>query len=164
MITDQLIASAPHVGRRRTVVGFAIVVAVVLLAAPLIASYVIEYQWWREMKQVPTWIEIMVYILSPLVVATVLTFGVLLIAHARGMRLAGIQLREHAPYVRLSSAVLLLIAVALSASAINTWTVVRYLGGWTLPAEATGWRDSTNATSSSTATTCLKFAIGSGRP
>jgi uncharacterized membrane protein (UPF0182 family) len=34
-----------------------------------------------------------------------------------------------------------LIAIA-AVSAIDTWTVVRYFGGWNLPVEATAWRDS----------------------
>ena len=41
--------------------GLVIVMVLILLGAPLVASYVIEYQWWREMKQVATWIDIMVY-------------------------------------------------------------------------------------------------------
>ena len=127
---------------RRSLFGFAIVVGLILLGAPIVASYVIEYQWWREMKQVPTWIDMMLYTLSPVAVATLLTFGVLFAAHARGMKFAGIRLREHSRYAKLSAAVLLLIAIVLAAGAIDTWTVVRYFGGWNLPVEATAWRDS----------------------
>jgi hypothetical protein len=131
---------APRMRRlrlRRILFVFAIGMAVMLLGAPVIASYVIEYQWWREMKQVPTWIGMMVYTLSPVTVATLLTFGVLFVAHARGMKFAGMRLGEHSRYVKLSAAVMLLIATFLAAAAIDTWTVVRYFGAWRLPVEAT---------------------------
>ena len=94
------------------------------------------------MKQVPTWIDIMAYTLSPVAVATLLTFGILFAAHARGMKFAGMRLREHSRYAKLSAAALLLIALVLAAGAIDTWTVVRYFGGWSLPVAATAWRDS----------------------
>ena len=127
---------------RRSLLVLAIVVVVILLGAPIIASYVIEYKWWQEMDQVRTWIDMMLYTLSPLAVATLLTFGVLFAAHGRGMKFAGMRLTEHARYAKLSAAVLLLIAIVLAAGAIDTWTVVRYFGGWNLPVEATEWRDS----------------------
>ena len=94
------------------------------------------------MNQVPTWIDMMVYTLLPVAVATLLTFGVLFAAHERGMKFAGMRLREHSRYAKFSAAVLLLIAIVLAVGAIDTWTVVRYFGGWNLPVEATAWRDS----------------------
>ena len=127
---------------RRSLLGLAVAVVLILFCAPIVASYVIEFQWWREMKQVPTWIDIMVYTLSPVAVATMLTFGILFAAHARGMKFAGIRLKDHSRYAKLSAAALLLIAVVLAVGAIDTWTVVRYFGGWNLPVEATAWRDS----------------------
>ena len=147
MSSDQLnaprLTAPPTPGRvRRSLVGVAIVVVLILLGAPIAASYVIEFQWWREMKKVPTWIEIMVYTLSPLAVATLLTFGILFAAHERGMKFAGMRLRDHSRYAKLSAAALLLIAIVLAAGAIDTWTVVRYFGGWNLPVDVTAWRDS----------------------
>jgi uncharacterized protein len=127
---------------RHRLFGLAVLVALILLGAPMVASYVLEYQWWREMHQVPTWIDIISYTLSPVAVVALLTFGVLFAAHARGMKFAGMRLREHPLYAKLSAAVLLLIAIMLAAGAIDTWTVVRYFGGWNLPVEATAWRDS----------------------
>jgi len=127
---------------RRRLAVLAVVIALALVAARIIASYVIEYQWWREMNQVPTWIAVMLYGLSPVAVAALLSFVVLFAAHARGMKFAGIRLGEHSRYAKLSTAVLLLAAILLAASAIDAWTVVRYFGGRNLPAEATAWQDS----------------------
>ena len=43
---------------RRSLLGLALVTVLILLGAPIIASYVVEYQWWREMNQVPTWLGV----------------------------------------------------------------------------------------------------------
>src|ERR1035438_8198195 len=91
--------------------GVVIVVALILIGAPIIASYVIEYQWWSEMHQVPTWLDVMLYTLSPVAAATLLTFVVLLIAHARGMKFAGMKLADHSRYSKLAAAVLLFISL-----------------------------------------------------
>ena len=147
MSIDQLnvprLTAPPKPGRvRRSLLGLVIVIVMLLLGAPIVASCAIEFQWWREMKQVPTWIDIMVYTLSPLAVAALLTFGILFAAHAWGMNFAGMRLRDHGRYAKLSAAAVLLIAVVLASGAIDTWTVVRYFGGWNLPVEAIAWRDS----------------------
>src|SRR5690349_4361806 len=92
---------------RRMIFGVATIVLLVLLGVPIVASYTIEFQWWREMKQVPTWIEIMMYSVAPLTVATLLCFGILSAAHQRGMKFAGMRLQDHAGYAKLSVAVLL---------------------------------------------------------
>ena len=106
-----------------------IVTVLILIGAPIIASYVIEYQWWKEMHQVPTWIDVMLYTLSPVAAATLLTFVVLLIAHVRGMKFAGMRLGDHSRYAKLSAAVMLFISLVLASGAVDTWTVVRYFGG-----------------------------------
>lgn len=142
-LTTPRLTAPPKPGRpRRILFGFAMVVLLILLGAPIVASYAIEFQWWREMKQVPTWIDIMVYTLLPVAVATLLTFGILFAAHQRGMKFAGMRLKDHAGYAKLSAAALLLISIVIAAGAIDTWTVVRYFGGRNVPVEATAWRDS----------------------
>jgi uncharacterized membrane protein (UPF0182 family) len=127
---------------RRGLLVLAGVIVLILLGAGTIASYVVEYQWWREMNQVPTWINMIFYALSPATVATLLTFVVLLAAHARGMKFAGMRLGEHRRHAMIAAAVLLVIAIMLARAAVDTWTVVRYFGGRHLPTEATAWRDS----------------------
>lgn len=142
MSANHLISPSRRDGRaRRSLRGIAVVIALILLIAPVVASYVIEYQWWREMNQVPTWIDLLVYTMSPLTAAALLTFGLLFAAHARGMKFAGVSLMEHARYAKLSAAALLLLAIVLAVASIDTWTVVRYFGAWNLPVEPTAWRD-----------------------
>ena len=142
MPSSQLTAP-PARSRRslRALVVLPVVVVLILLAARTIASYVIEYRWWQEMNQVPTWLDMMLYGFAPLAGATLLAFAVLFGAHERGMKFVGVKLREHARYATISTAALLLIAFILSAGAIDTWTVVRFFGGWNLPGEARAWKD-----------------------
>ena len=72
--------TAPPARSRRSLrplVVLPVVLGLVLLAARTIASYVIEYRWWQEMNQVPTWLDLMLYGFAPLAAATLLAFGVL---------------------------------------------------------------------------------------
>ncbi|MCS6952197.1 MAG: UPF0182 family protein [Bryobacterales bacterium] len=114
---------------------------IVVLSARLVARYVIEYQWWRELNQVPTWVSMLLYGVAPVAAATVLAFLVLWAAHARALKFAGTSLRYHPRYAFVSTVALFLIALALASATIDTWTVVLYFGGRGLPAEATQWRD-----------------------
>jgi len=54
-------------GRRRNVgkVALLIIFLVVLFGASTVAGYVIEYQWWQEMCQVETWLDMLWYGLAP---------------------------------------------------------------------------------------------------
>jgi len=116
-------------------------VLVVLFGGRIIASFVIEYQWWKELDQVPTWLEMLLYNIAPRAMGTLLAFALLWIAHARGMKFAGVHLGAHRAYAAISTLALLVIGFLLTAATIDTWTVVRYFGGRDLPAEATQWRD-----------------------
>jgi uncharacterized protein len=137
------LTAAPSRSRRglRALVVLPVVLLLILLAARTIASFVIEYRWWQEMNQVPTWLDLMLYGFAPLAAATLLALAVLFGAHERGMKVAGVKLRENPRYTTISTVVLLLIAFILSAAAIDTWTVVRFFGGRNLPVEATAWKD-----------------------
>ena len=116
-----------------------IALLVVLLCGRWVASYTIEYQWWHEMGQVETWLQMLSYGFLPVVLATLLAFVVLWIAHARALKFAGTGLAEHPLYAKLATLGALLIATLLSASTVDSWTVVRWAGGQGL---ATGaWRD-----------------------
>ena len=65
-----------------------LVVAAVLLLffARAIASYIIDFEWWREMGQVETWISMLLYGVTPGILASVIAFAAFWIAHARGMK------------------------------------------------------------------------------
>jgi uncharacterized membrane protein (UPF0182 family) len=120
---------------------FGLLLAAIVIGLALIrtgASYVIEYQWWREMGQVPTWLGILLYRIAPTTAAALLTFAALWIAHARGMKFGGTRLGAHRTYAKLSTLALLLLSLLVSAVLIDAWTVVRYFGG---RGDTGGWSD-----------------------
>ncbi|MGO9094428.1 MAG: UPF0182 family protein [Bryobacteraceae bacterium] len=128
--------------RRRPVLVFLIgALLILLLLARSLSSYVIDYQWWREMGQVPTWLSLLFYQLAPLSAATLLAFVVLWLAHRSALRFAGAGPGRSRVYAWITSLVALLVGFLISSSTIDTWTVVRYFGGRNLPAEATAWHD-----------------------
>ncbi len=118
-----------------------IVLAVLLLSARAIASFFLEYQWWKELDQVPTWIDMLIYAAAPVALGAALAYLALYLAHVRGMRFAGVSPRRHRTYGRIAALVLLLVSVLAASASVETWTVVRFFGGRGLPQEAAAWRD-----------------------
>jgi len=126
-------------GLRITIIALVIVI---LLGARSAASFSIEYQWWKELGQLDTWLAMLAYGFAPLLAATLIAFGVLWVAHARALKFAGTGLSGHPLYTWISSAGLLFLGYLIAAGSIETWTVVRYLGARGIPSEANAWRDS----------------------
>ena len=133
--------SAPGRRRRPLLVFLVGALLILLWLARSLSSYVIDYQWWREMGQVPTWLSLLFYQLAPLSAATLVAFVALWLAHRSALSFAGAGPGRSRVYTWLTSAVALLLGYLISASTIDTWTVVRYFGGRNLPAEATAWHD-----------------------
>lgn len=129
--------------RRRRARWYTLLITVValLIGARVAVSLVIDYAWWRELGQLDTWTKMLGYSILPGVGLTVVTFALLWIAHARGMKRAGTGLREHPVYARLSSLALLLLALLLTAVLLDSWQAVLFFGSLQLPPEAAGWRD-----------------------
>jgi len=121
---------------------FFLILAVILLACVRAgAGWVIDYQWWKEMGQVETWLSMLAYGVVPVAGATVVSFILFWIAHARAMKHARTAMRDHPTYARLATLALLGIALILALSTMDTWTVVRYFGGRNLGGDAAGWHD-----------------------
>ena len=127
--------------RRRPYGRLFLVVALflILICARSFASYLIEYEWWKEMGQAATWFAMLTYQLAPLAGATLLAFAVLWVTHARALKFAGTSLSAHPLYSRIATLGLLVIAFMVASASIDTWTVVRYMGS--SPAEPGAWRD-----------------------
>ncbi|HXM46045.1 MAG TPA: UPF0182 family protein, partial [Bryobacteraceae bacterium] len=133
---------APQRGRRGTLVTLIVLASVVLLGGRSLASFSIEYQWWKELGQLDTWFAMLAYGFAPTLAATLIAFGALWVAHARALKFAGTGLSEHRIYAWISSAGLLFVGYLIAAGSIETWTVVRYLGARGIPPEASAWHDS----------------------
>mgnify|MGYP000657530292 CR=1 FL=1 len=131
---------APSKNTRRLLVLLVIFMAL-LAGARSIASFVIEYQWWKELDQVPTWIDMLLYSIAPVTAATLLCFALLLLAHSRGLKFAGITLHRRRAYAVIATLALLFLSWVLSRGVIDSWTVVRFFGGRGLPEEMSGWRE-----------------------
>ena len=127
--------------RRGGCLWMVIAAIILFVAARLISSWTIDYQWWREMGQLRTWFSMLAYSMVPTAAATIVAFLVFWIAHARGLKHARTSLGEHPLYAKLSTVVVFLIALVLSMGTLDTWTVVRYFGGKGLGGAAAAWHD-----------------------
>ena len=120
---------------------YAIVAVVLFIAVRWLCSWAIDYQWWKEMGQLRTWFSILAYSLIPTTGATIIAFVVFWIAHTLALRHAHARLSEHPLYARVTALATFFIALAISLTTLDTWTVVRYFGGRDLGGAATAWRD-----------------------
>lgn len=119
---------------------FLVLAAILLLAgARTIAGWVLDYEWWREIGQVPTWISMMLYSVGPGLACWLLAFIVFWTAHARGMKSAGTGMGARPMYARLATLVILAGSALYVSFVMDSWVVVRYLGGHGTAAQ--GWRD-----------------------
>ncbi|MCX7603111.1 MAG: UPF0182 family protein, partial [Bryobacteraceae bacterium] len=115
-----------------------VLLVLLLLSARWIAGFAIEYQWWKEMQQVETWLQMLSYSVIPAALAALAAFAALWVAHARGMKHAGTGLRHHPVYARIATLVILLLGVLLAAVTVDGWTIVRWAGSRGAPG---GWTD-----------------------
>ena len=130
-----------HSRPRKLRITLIVIALLILIGARTIASTIIDYKWWKELGQVETWLNLYLYGVGPLAAATLIAFAVLWVAHARALKFAGTSLGEHGTYAKLSALAALALGFFVSAGALDTWTVVRYLGSRNLPADATAWHD-----------------------
>jgi uncharacterized membrane protein (UPF0182 family) len=129
-------------GSRAGCITLMILLLVLLFGTRSVASYAIEFEWWKELGQFHTYMSMLWYSIAPEAAATLFAFVVLWMAHARAVRFAGSSLREHRAYARISTVVLLFLGWMIAGSSIDTWTVVRFAGSRGLPAAASAWHDS----------------------
>ncbi len=106
----QIEGRAPRFG----CIALLITAIVLFVAARLISSWTIDYQWWQEMGQLRTWFSILAYGLIPAGSATVIAFVAFWIAHARALKHAGTGLGQHPLYAKLSTVGIFLIALVLA--------------------------------------------------
>ncbi len=129
---------------RRSRTGWATLVAlglVLLVGLRSASSLVIEYQWWKEVGQVQTWLNLYLYSFAPIAAATLIAFLVFWTAHSLALQLADTKLGEHRIYAILSSLFLLFVAFVVSSSTLENWTVVRFAGSRSLGAVSNAFHD-----------------------
>ncbi len=120
--------------------GFVLALLFLLaIGARSIANYVIEWQWWKEIKQTETWLSMLAYNLIPIAAATVFILAMLWLAHAAGVRRSGVRMGDYPNYTRIALLVLIVLSVLMALATVDAWTIVRYAGG--AGTDAGGWRD-----------------------
>lgn len=118
-------------GRGRWI-AFVVVALILLFGARYIASTIIDYEWWREMRQVQTWYSLLLYGTLPLALATLFFFAAFFLAFRAGTRRErpgdAIRFLRSPLVARLTALVLLVFSLGLANAAISNWTVVRFFG------------------------------------
>src|SRR5580693_2642470 len=89
---------------------------VILLFSRSICSLILDYAWWGELGQVPTWLRMSAYQYGPGLAAWIILFLVLWIAHARGLKYAGTRFAEHRIYSRLATLGLAVLSLIIALS------------------------------------------------
>src|SRR6266851_4220969 len=102
--------------------GFLWIIAaifVVVMFGRSIGSLVLDYDWWQEVGHLSTWGRMLEYRFVPGLVAWVITFVALWVAHARGMKHSGTGLGEHPTYAKLSTLVLAVVSLVLATGTVD---------------------------------------------
>lgn len=118
-----------------------LIVPLLVLLGSQALSALIEYQWWKEVGQVQTWVNLLLYGVAPEAAAGLLAAVVLWIALARGLKFGGFGLGQSKRLAQISVLAALMVGLMLGSMTIDSWTVIRYLGSQGLAGEAADWQD-----------------------
>ena len=120
-----------------------VALALVLLlgSARGIADFVVEYLWWSEVGQIPTWFSILLYKIVPTVLASLLAWTALLWAHRRGTAFAGADTSQYSVYRMIAPVALLVVAVVFIGSQVESWVVMAFVGSRGIAAGTSHWVD-----------------------
>jgi uncharacterized membrane protein (UPF0182 family) len=131
-----------HPSQARKLMVLAAISALLLFwAIPTAANLIIDYNWWKEVGQVGTWIEMLWYAIAPVTVGTLVAFIALWLAHDRGMRFASARQRDFPLYSRLMPVGFALMAIIFAQISIDYWTVMRFFGSRRLTIPPDAWKD-----------------------
>ncbi len=124
-----------HPSKIRNLLMLAVLLPLSLWAITIAANFIIEYNWWKEVGQVGTWISMLWYSNAPFAAGALVAFIALWMAHARGLHFAGVRRRDFRLYSRLVPVGLAVVALLFASASIDYWTIMRFFGsrGITLP-------------------------------
>ncbi len=124
--------------RRGSLLFIVVVLLIILLCSRYLAGTLIAYAWWREMHQLDTWVNLLIYGTGPVAIAAILFFIAFSAAFKTGFR----KQRSDTPLfgflhrglvTRIALLVFVLFAIFVANATVESWTVVRYFGGLRLP-------------------------------
>jgi hypothetical protein len=125
----------------RTVVLLLVSLALIGWAVPTAANFLVEYNWWKELAQVDTWVSMMWYSVVPAAAGALIAFVALYLAHTRGLQFAGVRQRDFPVYSRIVPVGLGLFAIMFASSSIDCWTIMRFIGSRGISAPVDAWQD-----------------------
>lgn len=119
--------------RRSGLVVLVTALIILLIGSRYIASTLIDYSWWSELRQTETWLNLLIYGTGPLALAVFLFASAFWTAYHLGMRETGnsplFGFFDRRLLSRIALAASLLLAWIFANMTVNSWTVVRYFGG-----------------------------------
>jgi uncharacterized protein len=128
-------------GERRHLGGpiiIGVILVLLLFSSHFIASTFVDYGWWSEMRQLDTWLNLLLYGTVPFVLAAIVLFAAFWTAFKLGLRHdGGESMLPRATRLLISRVALLalaLLAIVVANITVDSWTVVRYFGGLRVPA------------------------------
>jgi uncharacterized protein len=130
-----------RISNLRNLIALIVLAIVAIWASSTAADFVIDYNWWKEIGQVNTWVGMLWYRIAPLAAGSLVAFIAIWVAHSRGLHFAGILPRDHRLYARLIPVVVAIVAVLFASSSIDYWTVMRYFGSRGLAVPPGAWKD-----------------------
>ncbi len=109
---------------------FPLILILILLAlSRSIAALAIDYEWWKEIGQVETWLNLAIYGTAPVMTAAVAAGILLWVAMARGLKSAGEGFGSMPRLIRLATVGALIAGFFIASSTIENWDVVRFIAG-----------------------------------
>ncbi|MBV8829023.1 MAG: UPF0182 family protein [Acidobacteriaceae bacterium] len=119
--------------RRSPLILILVALLLLLICSRYIASTLIDYAWWSELKQTETWVNLLLYGTGPLVILSVIFFVAFFLALRVGLKRTGdmpiMGVLSRRLIVRLGALLLGFVAVIAANATVDSWTVVRYFGG-----------------------------------
>ena len=132
--------------RRGSLVFLGILLFILLLCSRYLAGTILAYAWWKEMGQLDTWLNILLYGSGPTVIAAVLLFSAFFTAFKVGLGnppghrpLFGVLDRQVVS--RIALLVFALFSLFVANAVVDGWTVVRFFAGLRFPQNADAYVD-----------------------
>ncbi len=133
----------PSGSRRRSgPLVIAIVLFLLLLGSRFLASTLLDYEWWKEVRQLDTWFSQLLYGTVPVVAIGLVFFVCFTFAWRLGARRASpLHGLSSGWMTRLILIALLLGSLILAAAIIDSWKIVLFFGGLRIPTAGAAYLD-----------------------
>ncbi|MEZ5404208.1 MAG: UPF0182 family protein [Bryobacteraceae bacterium] len=120
---------------------YIIAALLVIIGGNILAGTWIDYEWWKEVGQLDTWVNMLIYGVAPAGIAGLIAAAILWMALARGLKDGGRSLGVMPAFARLSVLLALFAGLMLASATIDSNAVIRWFGGSGQPVAAGAWQD-----------------------